>query len=38
MVRPRDHRLARLQRLAQRIEHLRVKLRQLVEEEHAEMS
>ena len=37
MVGPRDHRLSAFERLAQRIEHLRVELGQLVEEEHAEM-
>src|SRR5690606_22363908 len=33
----RDHRLSGLERLAQRVEHLRRELRQLVEEQHAEM-
>jgi hypothetical protein len=33
----RDHRLARFERLAQRIEHLRIELGQLVEKQHAEM-
>ena len=37
MVGARDHRLAGLERLAQRIEHLRVEFRQLVEKQHAEM-
>jgi hypothetical protein len=38
VVGARDHRLSGLERLAERIENLRVELRQLVEEEHAEMS
>ena len=37
VIGPRDHGLAGLERLAQRIEHLRVELRQLVEKQHAEM-
>ncbi len=37
MIGPRDHRLSALERLAQRVENLRVELRQLVEKEHAEM-
>jgi hypothetical protein len=36
VVRPRDHRLAGLERLAQRVEDLRMELRQLVEKEDAE--
>jgi cob(I)alamin adenosyltransferase len=34
---PRDHRLSGLERLAQRVEHLRIEFRKLVEEQHAEM-
>ena len=37
MVCPRDHCLSCLERLAQGIEHLRMKFRKLVEEEQAEM-
>jgi hypothetical protein len=37
MVGPGDHRLSALERLAQRVENLRVELGQLVEKEHAEM-
>ena len=37
MVGARDRHLAGLQRLAQRIEHLRLEFRQLVEEQHAVM-
>ena len=37
MIGARDHDLAGLERLAQRIEHVRVELRQLVEKQHAEM-
>jgi hypothetical protein len=33
----RDHHLAGLERLAQRVEHLRGELGQLVEKQHAEM-
>jgi hypothetical protein len=37
VIGPRDHGLAALERLAQRIEHLRVKFGKLVEKENAEM-
>jgi len=37
IVGARDHRLAALQRLAERIQHLRGEFRQLVEEKHAVM-
>jgi hypothetical protein len=37
MVRPGNRNLADLERLAQRIEHLRLEFGQLVEEEHAVM-
>jgi len=37
LIGPRDHGLAGLERLAERIEHLRIELGQLVEEQHAEM-
>ena len=37
VVRPRNHCFPSLERLAQRIEHLRIEFRKLVEEQHAEM-